>query len=117
MQNRWGGRVSGQPGWKGGVRKTNGGQDQQTGAAGKGRHRSTGAGAVQTVQARLVGNCGTHSQRARHALCLPVLPQVASRARSGARLQENAAGAVGALAQGGGVTKKEWNATGKNDRL
>ena len=96
--NRARNQPSNQPARKARVRKTNGSQDQQTCAAGKSSHRPTGAGAVQTVQARLVGNCGTHSQRARHALCLPVLPQVASRARSGARLQENAAGAVEPLA-------------------
>src|SRR5260370_870829 len=76
------------------VRKTNSSQGQ-AGAAGKGGHRSARAGALQAVQARLVGNCGAHSQRARHTLCVPVLPQVASRAGSGARLQENAAGAGG----------------------
>src|SRR5260370_22251538 len=84
------------------VRKTNSSQGQ-AGAAGKGGHRSARAGALQAVQARLVGNCGAHSQRARHTLCVPVLPQVASRAGSGARLQENAAGAVGALATRRGV--------------
>src|ERR1700682_357587 len=77
------------------VRKTNRGQEQHTRAAGKSSGRAAGAGAVQAVQTRLVGNCGTHSQRARHAVCVPVLPQIASRAGSGARLQENAAGGGG----------------------
>src|SRR5260370_2454022 len=94
------------------VRKTNSSQGQ-AGAAGKGGHRSARAGALQAVQARLVGNCGAHSQRARHTLCVPVLPQVASRAGSGARLQENAAGAVGPLATGRGGKGAEGAPTEK----
>src|ERR1700687_1531474 len=81
-------------------------QGQQTRAGGKGGRRPAGAGALQAVQARLVGNCGTHPQRARHPLCVPVLPQVASRAGSGARLQENAAGGGGALRAGSGGTTR-----------
>lgn len=67
------------------------------------------AGALQAVQARLVGNCGTHSERARHAVCLPVLPEIASRSRAGARLQESAPRPVGPLAAGGGI-RNPWHA-------
>src|SRR6266849_3841504 len=82
-------------------------------AAREAGHRSARAGALQAVQARLVGNCGAHSQRARHTLCVPVLPQVASRAGSGARLQENAAGAVGPLATSRGVKEADGTLTEK----
>src|SRR6266404_5205662 len=80
------------------VRKANSNQGQQAGATRKSRRGPAGAGAVQTVQARLVRDRGTHSQCARHPLCVPLLSQVASRAGSGARFQENAAGAVEPLA-------------------
>src|SRR5258707_3756011 len=94
------------------VRKTNSSQGQ-AGAAGKGGHRSARAGALQAVQARLGGNCGAHSQRARHTLCVPVLRPDASRAGSGARLQENAAGAVGPLATSRGVKEADGTLTEK----
>jgi len=74
---------------------------------------AAGTSALQVVQTRLVGDCGTHSQRARHAFCVPVLPQVASRAGSGTRIQENAAGAVGPLAPSRGVTKRDGTLTEK----
>src|SRR6266478_7756918 len=93
------------------VRKANSNQGQQAGATRKSRRGPAGAGAVQTVQARLVRDRGTHSQCARHPLCVPLLSQVASRAGSGARFQENAAGAVEPLAQSRGVTKRDGTFT------
>ena len=66
------------------------------------------AGALQAVQARLVGNCGTHSERARHAVCLPVLPEVAPRSRTGAGLQEDSARAMGPFAPRGGIGER-WH--------
>src|SRR6267142_103227 len=48
--------------------------------------RSTGAGVVQALQARLDGHRGTHSERARHAFRLPVLPEVSPSPRTGARI-------------------------------
>jgi hypothetical protein len=56
----------------------------KAGANGKGCGGSVGAGVVQAVQGRVVGDCGTHSERARHALRMPVLPEVAPSAWSGA---------------------------------
>jgi hypothetical protein len=56
----------------------------KAGASGKGCSGSVGAGAVQAVQGRVVGNRGTHPERARYALRMPVLPEVAPSAWSGA---------------------------------
>src|SRR5271163_4649694 len=69
---------------------------------------AAGAGAVQVVQAGLGGDCGTDSERARHAVCVPVLPEVASRSGTGPRLQEDAARAVGPLASSGGIGNR-WH--------
>ncbi|HXM16932.1 MAG TPA: hypothetical protein VN933_16930 [Candidatus Eremiobacteraceae bacterium] len=56
----------------------------KAGASGKGCSGSVGAGAVQAMQGRVVGNRGTHPERARYALRMPVLPEVAPSAWSGA---------------------------------
>ena len=56
----------------------------KAGARGEGCSGSVGAGVVQVVQERVVGDCGTHSECARHALRMPVLPKVAPSAWSGA---------------------------------
>jgi hypothetical protein len=56
----------------------------KAGTSGKGCSGSVGAGAVQVVQGRVVGNRGTHSERARHALRMPLLPEVAPSTWSGA---------------------------------
>src|SRR5215831_12672221 len=61
-----------------------------------GRHAR--ANAVQAVQARLGGDCGPYSERARHSLCVPVLSKVASRSRSGTRIQEDATRPMGPFA-------------------
>jgi len=45
---------------------------------------SAGAGAVQAVQERVGGDRGTHPERARYALRMSVLPEVAPSAWSGA---------------------------------
>ena len=45
---------------------------------------SARTGAVPVVQARLGGDGGTDAERARHALCLPVLSEIAPRPGSGA---------------------------------
>jgi hypothetical protein len=73
------------------------------------RRTAAGAGAVQAVQAGLGGDCGKNSERARHAVCLPVLPEVASRSGAGAGIQEDAARAVGPLAPSGGIGNR-WHA-------
>ena len=56
----------------------------KAGASGKGCSGSVGTGAVQAVQGWVVGNRGTHPERARYALRMPVLPEVAPSAWSGA---------------------------------
>ncbi len=63
-----------------------GGEEQQAGAAGKGCGGSAGAGVVQVVQDRMGGDRGADSERTRYALCVPVLPEIAPRPGSGARL-------------------------------
>ena len=56
----------------------------KAGTSGEGCSGSLGAGVVQVVQERVGGDCGTHPERARHALRMPVLPEVAPSAWSGA---------------------------------
>ena len=56
------------------------GKKHEAGAADRKSSRTAaGAGAVQAVQAGLGGDCGKNSERARHAVCVPVLPEVAPR--------------------------------------
>jgi hypothetical protein len=71
--------------------------------------RSAGTGSLQAVQARMGRHSGAHSERARHALRLPLLPQVASRSRASAGIQENAARSVEPLASSGGIGDR-WDA-------
>jgi len=63
-----------------------GGKEQQAGASGKSGRGSAGAGVVQAVQDRMGGDRGADSERARHALRVPVLPEITPRAGTGARL-------------------------------
>src|SRR4030095_15002954 len=42
------------------------------------------ARAVQTVQARMGGDCGPHAECDGNAVCLPVLPEIASLSGAGA---------------------------------
>jgi hypothetical protein len=70
---------------------------------------AAGAGSVQAVQAGLGGDCGADSERARHAVCVPVLPEVAPRSGARAGIQEDAARAVGPLAPSGGIGNR-WHA-------
>jgi hypothetical protein len=72
-----------------GAEASNGGESDKAGArreGGKGCSGSVRAGAVQVVQGRVVGDRGTHSERARHALRMSVLPKIAPSAWSGARI-------------------------------
>jgi len=46
----------------------------------------------------LGGNCGQDCERAGHAVCLPVLPAIASRSRASTRIPEIPARAVGEIA-------------------
>ena len=55
----------------------------KAGASDKSCSRSVGAGALQAVQERMGGNRGAHSERARYALRMPLLPEVAPSAWSG----------------------------------
>ena len=90
--------------------KARSGEEHEAGAANrKSSGTAAGAGAVQAVQARLGGDCGADSERARHAVCVPVLSEVAP--RSGARegIQEDAARAMGPLAPSGGIGNR-WHA-------
>jgi hypothetical protein len=89
--------------------KTRFGEKHQAGASGKSCRGSVGAGVVQAVQERLGSDRGTYSERARYALRLPVLPQVASRAWSSAGFQKDAASAMGPLAPCGGIGNR-WDA-------
>ena len=56
----------------------------EAGASGKSCSGSAGAGVVQVVQERVVGDCGADTERARHAVCVPVLSKIAPRSRTGA---------------------------------
>ena len=56
----------------------------KAGASDKSCSRSVGAGALQAVQERMGGNRGAHSERARYALRMPLLPEVAPSTWSGA---------------------------------
>src|ERR1700693_5829393 len=55
--------------------ETRGGEKQQASASGQGGCGSARAGVVQAVQERMGGDRGANSERARHALRLPVLPE------------------------------------------
>ena len=82
-----------------GRHKARGGQGHEARAANRENSgAAAGARAVQALQAGLGGDCGADSKRARHAVCVPVLPEVASRSGAGTRIQEDAARAVGPLA-------------------
>jgi hypothetical protein len=91
-------------------RKARSGKEHKAGAANwESRRTATGAGAVQAVQAGLGGDCGKNPERARHAVCVPVLPEVAPRSGACAGIQEDAARAVGPLAPSGGI-RNRWHA-------
>src|SRR5208337_4358458 len=78
--------------------------------------RATRTGAVQAVQAGLGGDRGTHTERAGHAICLPVLSEVAPCTWSGAWVQKDAACPVGPFAPRGGI-RKRWHVQRKKGRL
>src|SRR5882757_5773073 len=85
-------------------------EECKTGAsAGEGSSGSAGAGALQAVQAGLGGDRRADCECAGHAVCLPVLPEVAPRSRAGTRVQEDAAGTMGPLAASGGIGNR-WHA-------
>jgi len=81
-----------------------------SGKAGKARRavcsRTARAGAVPVVQARLGRGRGKNTERARHAICLPVLPAFTPRPRACARIPQNAARAMDQAASGGRVIRK-----------
>ena len=90
--------------------KARSGEEHEAGAANReSSSTAAGAGAVQAVQAGLGGDCRADSERARHAVCVPVLPEVASRSGTCKRIQEDAARAVGPLAPSGGIGNR-WHA-------
>jgi hypothetical protein len=91
-------------------RKARSGEEHEAGAASwESSCTAAGAGSVQAVQAGLGGNCGADSERARHAVCVPVLPEVAPRSGACAGIQEDAARAMGPLAPSGGIGNR-WHA-------
>jgi hypothetical protein len=93
-----------------GRNEARGGKEHQTRAANReSRCAAAGARAVQALQAGLGGDCGADSKRARHAVCVPVLPEVAPRSGARAGIQEDAARAVGPLAPSGGIGNR-WHA-------
>jgi hypothetical protein len=81
-------------------------QIDSLGAAGKaGQARCavydcTCPGAVPAVQARLGCRCGENAERARHEVCVPVLPGFTPRARAGARVPQTAPRAMDQAAAG-----------------
>ena len=90
--------------------KARGGEEHEAGAANRESScAAAGARSLQALQAGLGGDCGADSERARHAVCVPVLPEVASRSGARARIQEDAARAVGPLAPSGGIGNR-WHA-------
>lgn len=90
--------------------KTRSGEEHQASAASReSGATAAGAGSVQAVQAGMGGDCGADSERARHAVCVPVLPEVAPRSGARAGIQEDAARAVGPLAPSGGIGNR-WHA-------
>ena len=93
-----------------GRNKTRGGKEHEARAADRESSRAAaGARSVQALQAGLGGDCGADSERARHAVCVPVLPEVAPRSGARARIQEDAARAMGPLAPSGGIGNR-WHA-------
>jgi|ERR1700722_2066831 len=86
------------------------GEKHEAGATnGESSGTAAGAGSVQAMQAGVGGDCGADSERARHAVCVPVLPEVAPRSGTCKRFQEDAARAVGPLAPSGGIGNR-WHA-------
>jgi hypothetical protein len=86
------------------------GEEHEAGAANReSSGAAAGAGSVQAVQAGLGGDCRKNSERARHEVRVPVLPEVAPRSGTGKRIQEDAARAVGPLAPSGGIGNR-WHA-------
>jgi hypothetical protein len=93
-----------------GLNKTRSGEEYEAGAANRESSRTAaGAGSVQAMQAGLGGDRRADSERARHAVCVPVLPEVAPRSGTCKRIQEDAARAVGPLAPSGGIGNR-WHA-------
>jgi hypothetical protein len=93
-----------------GRNQARGGKEHQAGAANRESScAAAGARSVQAVQAGLGGDCGADSKRARHAVCVPVLPEVAPRSGARAGIQEDAACAMGPLAPSGGIGNR-WHA-------
>jgi hypothetical protein len=63
---------------------SSGDKSGKAGASGKSCSGSARASAVQAVQERVGSNRGAHSERARYALRMPLLPEVAPSTWSGA---------------------------------
>jgi hypothetical protein len=59
------------------------------------------------VQGRLGRDCRKNSKRARDSFCMSLLPAFAPRFRSREGIPENAARAVGEIAPGRGVGRKD----------
>src|SRR5260370_25006525 len=97
--------------------ETRGNKKREAGTSvGQGSSGSAGAGALQAVQAGLGGDRGTDCECAGHAVCLPVLPEVAPRSRPGTRIQEHAAGTLGPRALRGGL-RTRWRARHKDGHV
>jgi len=91
-------------------RKARSGKKHEAGASDReGSCAAAGAGSIQAVQAGLGRDCGADSERARHPVCVPVLPEVAPRSGARAGIQEDSARAVGPLAPSGGIGNR-WHA-------
>jgi hypothetical protein len=66
------------------AKASSGDKSSEAGASGKSCSGSARAGVVQAVQERVGSNRGAHSERARYALRMPLLPEVAPSTWSGA---------------------------------
>ena len=87
-----------------------GDEERQTGPAGQESScGSPGASAAQIVQAGMGGDCGAHPERPGHAVCMPVLSEVAPRSGTRSGIQEDAARAMEPPAPRGGIGKR-WHA-------
>jgi hypothetical protein len=62
--------------------------------------RTARAGAVPVMQTRMGRSSGKNAERARHAICVPVLPAFAPRPGTCARIPQNAARAMDQAAPG-----------------
>jgi hypothetical protein len=74
---------------------------------------SVGAGVVQALQAGMGGDCGPRAECDGNEVCLPVLPEIASRSWSGTWIQKDAACPLGTFAPRRGIEERDGTLTEK----